>query len=228
MKTNAPAGPDCNDPNAQLTPYVKLNVPQTGPVPNNTNLNVGFVVTQDNNSITTLQWTLNFTAIQAPWNKPTVQMVREGDFNFAPSMNVITLPGNNSWSIWVIQAVPTIAPPIPHPIHLHGHDFYILGAGTGIFNNTQPLQYVNPPRRDVAMLPASGYLVLAFITDNPGAWLMHCHIAWHIGLGLGAQFLERASEIPSLPGFNDDWTNQCATWNKYYQTAPYKLEDSGL
>lgn len=26
------------------------------------------------------------------------------------------------------------------------------------------------------MLPAGGYLVMAFITDNPGAWLMHCHI----------------------------------------------------
>jgi drug/metabolite transporter superfamily protein YnfA len=26
------------------------------------------------------------------------------------------------------------------------------------------------------MLPGGGYLVLAFVTDNPGAWLMHCHI----------------------------------------------------
>jgi FtsP/CotA-like multicopper oxidase with cupredoxin domain len=40
------------------------------------------------------------------------------------------------------------------------------------------------------MLPANGYLVIAFITGNPGAWLIHCHIAWYIGLGLGSQFLE--------------------------------------
>lgn len=42
------------------------------------------------------------------------------------------------------------------------------------------------------MLPAGGWLVLAFETDNPGAWLMHCHIAWHVSEGLAVQFLERA------------------------------------
>jgi hypothetical protein len=26
------------------------------------------------------------------------------------------------------------------------------------------------------MLPGGGWLVIGFITDNPGAWLMHCHI----------------------------------------------------
>jgi hypothetical protein len=65
----------------------------------------------------------------------------------------------------------------------------------GVWNNSfaSTLQYKNPPRRDVAMLPSpggpggpggpgsgppptGGWLVLAFLTDNPGAWLMHCHI----------------------------------------------------
>jgi FtsP/CotA-like multicopper oxidase with cupredoxin domain len=26
------------------------------------------------------------------------------------------------------------------------------------------------------MLPPGGWLVIAFQTNNPGAWLMHCHI----------------------------------------------------
>jgi hypothetical protein len=66
----------------------------------------------------------------------------------------------------------------------HGHDFYVLGTGLGVWNNSfaSTLQYTNPPRRDVAMLPApgggfgpggppptGGWLVLAFLTDNPGA-----------------------------------------------------------
>jgi FtsP/CotA-like multicopper oxidase with cupredoxin domain len=68
------------------------------------------------------------------------------------------------------------APPIPHPIHLHGHDFYVIGAGTGVYSDPSTLNYNNPPRRDVATLPGGGYLVIAFVTDNPGAWLMHCHI----------------------------------------------------
>jgi FtsP/CotA-like multicopper oxidase with cupredoxin domain len=72
----------------------------------------------------------------------------------------------------------------------HGHDFYLLGTGLGTWDNSfaSTLQYTNPPRRDVAMLPApaapagggppssGGWLVIAFLTDNPGAWLMHCHI----------------------------------------------------
>jgi FtsP/CotA-like multicopper oxidase with cupredoxin domain len=64
-------------------------------------------------------------------------------------------------------------------IHLHGHDFYVLGTGLGTFDKNNAaalLQWTNPTRRDVAMLNAGGWLVIAFLTDNPGAWLMHCHI----------------------------------------------------
>lgn len=43
--------------------------------------------------------------------------------------------------------------------------------------------FVNPPRRDVVLLPANGYIAIAFKPDNPGAWLMHCHIAWHASAG---------------------------------------------
>ncbi|KAH7016525.1 uncharacterized protein B0I36DRAFT_337964 [Microdochium trichocladiopsis] len=39
--------------------------------------------------------------------------------------------------------------------------------------------------RDATMAPANGWLVLAGFTDNPGAWLMHCHIAWHAEGGIG-------------------------------------------
>ena len=47
---------------------------------------------------------------------------------------------------------------------------------TTSYSDPLTLNYKNPPRRDVATLPARGYFVIAFITDNPGAWLMHCHI----------------------------------------------------
>jgi len=118
--------------------------------------------------------------------------------------------------------------PIPHPIHLHGHDFYVLGSGSGIFNiSTSPstLTYNNPPRRDVALLPAGGWLALAFQTDNPGAWLMHCHIAWHISEGLGVQFLESKSTI-NLP--DATWETTCSNWDKYWQHPVWPKTDSGL
>lgn len=62
-----------------------------------------------------------------------------------------------------------------HPIHLHGHDFWVLGSGDGTYEaNETTLQTVAAPRRDVAMLPADGWLAIAWKTDNPGAWIIHC------------------------------------------------------
>ena len=80
------------------------------------------------------------------------------------------------------------------------------------------------------MLPANGYLVLAFITDNPGAWLMHCHVAWHVGLGLGAQFLEDAANIPAVVGTEGkgDLNRGCKQWGDYAGGALFGQEDSGL
>ena len=79
------------------------------------------------------------------------------------------------------------------------------------------LNFTNPPRRDVAQLPGGGWLVIAYQTDNPGAWLMHCHIAFHVGNGLGVQFLERKSSI-TLPAANSEWYNTCQNWVNVSET----------
>lgn len=50
-------------------------------------------------------------------------------------------------------------------------------------NSYQDFNFVNPPRRDVVLLPAKGYIAIAFKPDNPGVWLLHCHIAWHASAG---------------------------------------------
>lgn len=56
-----------------------------------------------------------------------------------------------------------------HPFRLHGHDFYILAQGIGIYTDlTVRLNRKNPPRRDTATMAGSGYLVIAFENDNPG------------------------------------------------------------
>lgn len=77
---------------------------------------------------------------------------------------------------WIIQETAGSIVPIGHPIHLHGHYFYVLGAGPGQWSRDSDLNFDNPPRRDSATLPGFGWLVIAFRVDNPGAWLMHCHV----------------------------------------------------
>jgi hypothetical protein len=70
--------------------------------------------------------------------------------------------------------------PIAHPIHLHGHDFAILQQSSTPYQiGGLNLNLKNPPRRDVALMPGNGFLVLAFKADNPGVWLMHCTFLSH-------------------------------------------------
>lgn len=78
------------------------------------------------------------------------------------------------------------------------------------------------------MLPGNGWLVVSFQTDNPGAWLFHCHIAWHVSSGLSVQYLERPGDISKAMNLNQI-TQNCNNWNAYYPSKdPYTQQDSGL
>lgn len=63
-----------------------------------------------------------------------------------------------------------------YQIHLHGHDFAILQQEENLPLNSTNI-YIpdrvlnNPPRRDVVLLPAQGFVIIAFKADNPGAWV---------------------------------------------------------
>lgn len=88
-------------------------------------------------------------------------------------------------------------------MHLRGHDFSLLGQGAGTFDpaaNLADLKFAHAPRRDVASLFASGWTVIAFQTDNQGAWPKHLHIAWHIGEGLSLEILELPDQVASEYG----------------------------
>ena len=111
-------------------------------------------------------------------------------------------------------------------IHLHGHDFAILTQVTNATLPTDPsklnLKWDNPPRRDVVLLPTDGYVIIAFKTDNPGSWLMHCHIADHASGGLALQIIERQKDAANIwPSLNASQalrtaTAGCRKWNEWW------------
>ena len=76
--------------------------------------------------------------------------------------------------------------PISHPLHFHGHDFYILATGkdsNSIQNFNQEtdgmkLNFNNPPIRDTFKVPKFSWVVLGINMNNPGSWLFHCHITF--------------------------------------------------
>lgn len=136
------------------------------------------------------KWSMAGTTFVSSWEDPTLLQIANDDQDYTAASHVIELATADEWAYFVIETTNTV----PHPIHLHGHDFYILAQDTGTYvEGTTTLGLTNPPRRDVAMLPSAGYLVIALLTDNPGAWLMHCHIGWHTSEG-------RVSPIPSTSG----------------------------
>ncbi|XP_060559409.1 uncharacterized protein LOC132719624 [Ruditapes philippinarum] len=106
-----------------------------------------------------------------------------------------------------------------HPVHLHGHSFFVMKMGFGTYNAVTgqlidestdikctdkygfcsqmewadstwnggniPGQNPKPPTKDTIVVPTGGYVVIRFISDNPGMWFLHCHIDLHNTNGMG-------------------------------------------
>ncbi|OAG38740.1 hypothetical protein AYO21_07093 [Fonsecaea monophora] len=107
----------------------------------------------------------------------------------------------------------------------------ILGQGKEEWNAglISTLNFENPPRRDTALVVGNiekdpnvgGYLVLGFKTDNPGVWLLHCHIIWHSESGMGLQFIERPDEIPAKAYTSkESFVQECAAELEYEEEDP--------
>lgn len=65
-----------------------------------------------------------------------------------------------------------------HPIHLHGHSFRVLSR------NGRPTRYRE--WQDTVLLAPEERAEIAFVADNPGDWMFHCHILEHQAAGMMA------------------------------------------
>jgi hypothetical protein len=95
------------------------------------------------------------------------------------------------------------------------------------------LKLDNPPRRDVVLLPRNGFVVIAFKADNPGIWLMHCHIARHASEGLAMQVLERQGDANELFPVGSpniiEAERVCKNWKTWMDGEKHFFEgDSGI
>ncbi|KAI1173497.1 laccase [Nemania sp. FL0916] len=226
-----PANPGCQD----SLLYVPV-VPQSAD-PATFDQTVDNTVIMYSVSSPTTRWlidgaSIHNTSIKVDWDKPVLDYIMSGNTSYPAAENAITIDQKNVWTYWIIESTSTG----PHPMHLHGHDFLILGtsapnAGAFTAADVASLNFANPTRRDVTMTPPKGWNVLAFKADNPGAWLFHCHIAWHSSNGLALNFLERVSEQKALISTADQkaYEDNCAAWRDYWDGQTLVSEtDSGL
>lgn len=75
---------------------------------------------------------------------------------------------------------------LPHAIHFHGHHLQsVESSGLG-------------PSRDTFLVEAGDKLTVTGVLDNPGKWLIHCHMLAHNAGGMLCYFEVEASANSSL------------------------------
>ncbi len=87
-----------------------------------------------------------------------------------------------------------------HPMHVHGHTFYVTGTEGGRIPET-------------AWWPGNTVLVgvaqardIEFVADNPGDWMLHCHLPHHMMNQMASQAgpMTRMAGFPGGKGLRGD------------------------
>ncbi|KAI9332076.1 Cupredoxin [Obelidium mucronatum] len=127
---------------------------------------------------------------------------------FPASVNPVPVY-NNEWIFFRIQNRDSME----HPFHLHGHVFYVIRSGHILHRREEQLlghkrQAVQTlAKRDTIQVPpctggsstnpdagcTHGFVDVAIKFDNPGVWLFHCHLEWHMAAGLVMTFVNDGS-----------------------------------
>jgi FtsP/CotA-like multicopper oxidase with cupredoxin domain len=101
-----------------------------------------------------MAWTLNGVAESGHTPAPL--------FTFARGRtHVIELANDTAWD---------------HPMHLHGYAFRV------VTRNGAPTRH--RPWQDTVLLAPEDRVEIAFVADNPGNWMFHCHILEHMAAGM--------------------------------------------
>jgi FtsP/CotA-like multicopper oxidase with cupredoxin domain len=105
-----------------------------------------------------MAWAVNGAVMAGHLHEPLFRLARG-------QTCVLTLQNQTAW--W-------------HPIHLHGHTFRILSRG-GVPSSHREW-------RDTVLLAPREDVTIAFVGDNPGRWMLHCHVLEHHAGGMGGVF----------------------------------------
>jgi FtsP/CotA-like multicopper oxidase with cupredoxin domain len=116
---------------------------------------------------------------------------------------------NDTWVDIVFQLAiqaPTKLQP-PHPIHKHSNKAFLIGAASGTFTwssveeamRESPQSFLKTPLyRDTFVTAPNGvaWLAIRYHVENPGAFLLHCHMETHLHSGMGMVLLDGVDAWP--------------------------------
>ena len=62
-----------------------------------------------------------------------------------------------------------------HPMHLHGYTFKVVRIDGKLIDGAF---------RDTVLVMPHSKITVQFVADNPGKWMFHCHVAYHMAGGM--------------------------------------------
>eukprot|EP00092_Neocalanus_flemingeri_P019227 GFUD01020828.1.p1 GENE.GFUD01020828.1~~GFUD01020828.1.p1 ORF type:complete len:939 (-),score=141.75 GFUD01020828.1:668-3415(-) len=118
-----------------------------------------------------------------------------------------------------------------HPIHQHGGWYWVVGMNKYDANvtvdrtfimqedkkcnatkNCLPRNFDHPPAKDTIQVPQNGYVIVRTKLDNAGTWIFHCHINFHVTIGMAMVLQIGEFGKPAWEG--QDWCTRPLTKNK--------------
>lgn len=87
-----------------------------------------------------------------------------------------------------------------HPMHIHGFNFHVMAQGFGNYDpekDRQKFNLVNAQLRNTIAVPVGGWAAIRLRFNNPGAWILHCHLDVHLSWGLATVFVVHDGGTPS-------------------------------
>lgn len=99
-------------------------------------------------------WTINGVVASGHIMDPILKLDRDRSY-------VLAMNNDTAW---------------PHPIHFHGHSFRVVSR------NGVPTKYQE--WQDTVLMSPREKVEIAFVADNPGSWMFHCHILEHQVAGM--------------------------------------------
>jgi FtsP/CotA-like multicopper oxidase with cupredoxin domain len=99
-------------------------------------------------------WSINGVSLTGHVMPPFLNLVRGRSY-------VLALNNETAWH---------------HPMHLHGHSFRVISR------DRRPTRYRE--WQDTVLMSPRERVEIAFVADNPGDWMFHCHVLEHQAAGM--------------------------------------------
>ncbi|CAF1541087.1 unnamed protein product [Rotaria sp. Silwood1] len=151
-------------------------------------------------------------------NRSLLMDLYHGNEQNLPQDVIYTLQHNQLVDIIIQNTVALNGICESHPMHMHGHKFWIHSYGTEMYDSAKNIlpNIHDPVLRDSLMVYASSYAYyvsdrnvtnhrkpcgwakLRLIANNPGLWMFHCHIGAHSFMGMNILLKEDIQHLSMI------------------------------